>query len=338
MPFVDDRLEEAQEKRQQQVADVQAVDVGIGGEDDLVVAQALGRVLDVQAAHQVVQLLVLVHHIALQVADVQRLAAQGEDRLVVHVAAADDRTGGGLAFGDEDHRVGAAAGALVEVDLAVLELRHADGGGARALAGHLLDGLQLLAQLDGFLDLDQGLFRRLGIAVEQVGDDLPHLRRPARRAVRCCRACSWSAIRRPAPAAGSAMAPAIPSRMSSPSNFPLENSLNPLTRPSRNALRCDAAVAGVLAVDEGQEGLFETLRVGEGQFQRLGTVVQRRVQRFVADLVAQQVEQAVAGKENLAVVFDAQSGVQERIEPQAAVHVIRCRRPRRRRSPDPVRS
>ena len=47
--------------------------------------------------------------------------------------------------------------------------------GARALARHFLDRLQLLAQLDRLLDLDQGSFRRFGIAVEQIGDDFAHL-------------------------------------------------------------------------------------------------------------------------------------------------------------------
>ena len=80
-PFVHDRLEKAQEKSQEQVADVQAVDIRVGRQDDLAVTQPLGRILDIEAAHQVVQLLVLVHHVALQIADVQRLAAHREDRL-----------------------------------------------------------------------------------------------------------------------------------------------------------------------------------------------------------------------------------------------------------------
>ncbi len=173
--LVHDRFEEAEEKRQEQVADVQPVHVRVRREDDLAVAQAFERILDVEAAHQVVQLLVLVHHVALQVAHVQRLAAHGENRLGVDVAAADDGSGGRLAFGDEDHRVVAMAGALVVVSLAVLELRDADGGGARPLAGHLFDGLKLLAQLDRLLDFDQSGFGRFGVAVEQIDDDLAHL-------------------------------------------------------------------------------------------------------------------------------------------------------------------
>ncbi len=99
-----------------------------------------------------------------------------------------------------------------------------------------------------------------------------------------------------------------------------------------------AAVGGVLAVDEREKRFFEPLRVAEDKFERLRLIVQRRIQRLVAHLVAQQVEEAVARKEQPAVVFDAQSGVQERIELQAAFDVFCGKRCRCRKSPDPARS
>ena len=46
---VDELLEEPEEIRDHQIADVHAVHVRVGGEDDLVVAQALDVVLDVEA-------------------------------------------------------------------------------------------------------------------------------------------------------------------------------------------------------------------------------------------------------------------------------------------------
>ena len=62
-------------------ADVHAVDIGIGGDDDLVVAQVIHVLLDVQRRLKEVELLVLVDHLLRQSVAVQRLAAQREDRL-----------------------------------------------------------------------------------------------------------------------------------------------------------------------------------------------------------------------------------------------------------------
>ncbi len=73
-------IEEAEEIGDQQIADVQAVHVGVGGQDDFLVAQAFDVVLDVQAAHEVVHLVVLIDDVALEVPDVERLALEDEDR------------------------------------------------------------------------------------------------------------------------------------------------------------------------------------------------------------------------------------------------------------------
>ncbi len=83
MAVVHELVEEPEEIGDQQVADVQAVHVGVGGENDLVVAQALEVVLDVQAAHEVVHLVVLIDDVALEVPHVERLAFEDEHRLVV---------------------------------------------------------------------------------------------------------------------------------------------------------------------------------------------------------------------------------------------------------------
>lgn len=48
MPVVDELLEEAEETRDHQIANVHTVHVRIGGKDDLVVTQVLGVVLDVE--------------------------------------------------------------------------------------------------------------------------------------------------------------------------------------------------------------------------------------------------------------------------------------------------
>jgi hypothetical protein len=101
---VHELVEEAEEIRDEQIADVQAVHVGVGGQDDLVVAQPFEVVLDVQAAHQVVQLVVLIDDVALEVPDVERFALEDEDGLRLDVAAAHDGARRRLALGDEHHR------------------------------------------------------------------------------------------------------------------------------------------------------------------------------------------------------------------------------------------
>ncbi len=74
MFFLQQADEKAQEERDQEVADVQAVHIGVRGHHHPRVAQAVHRFLDVQAAHQVVHFRVLVKRVAVQVADVQGFA------------------------------------------------------------------------------------------------------------------------------------------------------------------------------------------------------------------------------------------------------------------------
>ena len=78
--------EELQEERGKQQADVHAVHIGVGGDDDLVVTQVLHVLLDVERRLQEVELLVLVDHLLREPVAVERLAAQREDGLRAHVA------------------------------------------------------------------------------------------------------------------------------------------------------------------------------------------------------------------------------------------------------------
>ena len=78
--------EELEEEREQQQAYVHAVDVGIGGDDHVVVAQAVEAVLDVERGLQKIELLVFVDNLACQAERVERLAAQREHGLGLHIA------------------------------------------------------------------------------------------------------------------------------------------------------------------------------------------------------------------------------------------------------------
>ena len=73
------------------------------------------------------------------------------------------------------HRAAAAALLLVEVHLAILELRDAQRDGTAAFAGELLDAREFTPQPRGILHLRGDLLGRFGVAVQQVADDVLHL-------------------------------------------------------------------------------------------------------------------------------------------------------------------
>ncbi len=142
-----------------------AVVVGIGCYDDLVVAQAIEAVLDIECGLQEIELLVLVHHFLRELVAVQGLASKTEDGLSIYVAALRDAAAGRVTLSDEDAAlllefalgVGQMYSAVAE--LAVVQaclLRHL----ARLLghAGHFL--AQLLA-FGHLLEDDVGHFRIL---------------------------------------------------------------------------------------------------------------------------------------------------------------------------------
>ena len=82
--------EELQEEGNHQQADVHAVDIGIGGHDDLVVTEPLEAILDVERGLQEVKLLVLVNHLLGEAERIERLTTQAEHGLCVHVATLGD--------------------------------------------------------------------------------------------------------------------------------------------------------------------------------------------------------------------------------------------------------
>src|SRR5439155_22694493 len=106
--------------------------------------------------------------VAFEVPNVKGLAFEDENGLRVNVAAAHDRAGGGLAFGEENHRSLAFALGLAEMFLAVFELRDADGDGLGALAGEFFDFLKLFPELPGVLDFGDDFFGDVLVTVEEM--------------------------------------------------------------------------------------------------------------------------------------------------------------------------
>ena len=302
---------------------MQAVDIGVRREDDLLVAEPLDAVGDVQRAHEVEELLVLVDRVALEVAGVERLAAQREDGLVVRLARLGERAGGGEALADEDHRVESLALGGVEMGLAVLELADADRDGLGALARRLLDVVELAAQVARVLDLLDELLRGGGVAVEQLDDGLLDGRHEvgadlgvAELVLRLRLEDRVLELDRHGADEALAHVVAVELRLGRILVDGLEDAF-------AEGGEVRAAVVGELAVDEREVLLREAVRVGEGELERLVAEVERLVELLELDFVVEQVQQAVLGAEGDAVVDDREAGVEVGVEADAPFDVLR---------------
>src|SRR5688572_28954974 len=114
---LDQRAHEAEQQREQQSADVLAVDVGVRHQDDLVIAELRQVELVVDAGaegsdHRL-DLVVLEDPVDARLLDVDDLAADRQDRLEHRVAPRLGRTTGRVALDDVDLRVARVGGAAV---------------------------------------------------------------------------------------------------------------------------------------------------------------------------------------------------------------------------------
>ena len=172
------------EERQQQRADMRAVDVGVGHDDDLVIAQLVGVELVVADAgaergNQRADLLRAQHLVEAHALDIQDLAAQRQHRLEFAVAALLGGAAGRVALDDEQF------GLRRVLLLAVGELARQRGDAERILARHLARLARGLARgrgLDHLADDDLGFGRMLlepGLQrfVDDAFDHRAHLRR-----------------------------------------------------------------------------------------------------------------------------------------------------------------
>src|SRR5207237_6473625 len=109
-----------EEEREQQRADVAAVDVGVGKDDHLVIAGLEHIELEAETAtdggDQRLDLGIAQHLVYPCSLDVEDLAPDGKDRLHARVTSAHSRATGRIAFDDEDLTlVGIAAVAVFEL-------------------------------------------------------------------------------------------------------------------------------------------------------------------------------------------------------------------------------
>lgn len=167
----------AVEERQQERADVRAVHVGIGHDDDLVVAGLRDvpflREAAADGRDERADLVVREHAVDARLLDVQHLAAQGQDRLDRTVASGLGGTAGGIALHEEEFGLGGvAAGAVAQLARQGKAVHH-------TLAARVLAGLaRRLAGAVGeqrFLDdrlRDGGVLLEVG--EQLVADDARH--------------------------------------------------------------------------------------------------------------------------------------------------------------------
>ena len=157
MAALDDRPHLAEEERQQQRADMRAVDVGVGHDDDLVIAQlveveVVAPDAGAERGDQRADLLARQHLVEARALDVEDLAAQRQHRLIFAVAALLGGAAGRIALDDEDFGLGGIA------LLAIGELAGQAGDVERALAprqlARLARGLARLRGLDDLADDD----------------------------------------------------------------------------------------------------------------------------------------------------------------------------------------
>src|SRR6185437_10488196 len=137
---VDQRLHLPEEEGQEQRADMAAVDIGVGHDDDAVVARLVG--LEILAADpgaerldEGADLRRAEHLVEAGALDVEDLALERQDRLKAAVAALLGRAAGAVALDDENLTLGRVA------LLAVGELAGEVGDVERALAAGQIAGL-----------------------------------------------------------------------------------------------------------------------------------------------------------------------------------------------------
>ena len=174
MAAVDEIAHLPVEERQQQGADMGAVDVGVGHDDDLVVAQLVGGEFvgadaGAERGDQGADLLGRQHLVHARPFDVQDLAAQRQHRLEFAVAALLGAAAGAVALDDEQLGFGRIA------LLAVGEFSRQRGNAQRAFARHLARFSRGFARgggLDHLTDDDLGFARvLLQPGLEHVADE-----------------------------------------------------------------------------------------------------------------------------------------------------------------------
>ncbi len=305
-----------------------AVDVGVGGYDHVVVAQAVDTVLYVEGGLEQVEFLVFVHHLACEAERVERFAAQREHGLGVNIAYLRNRAGGGVALGDEYRRCeflflqfGGALLALeivgvVEVYAAVAQLRVVEvhffcsfagkfghSGHSFALAFALLYlFLENLGSVEIFVQIVVELF------LEEVADEFGHCHAAgthlARAQLGFCLRFKHRLLNLHRHCGNHAVAYVGVFKVAA------EKFFDSARHRLLEGCKVRAPLGGVLPVDEGVVLLAVLVGVGECYLYVVSPQVYHRIEGVLGHVGFQKVEQAVARHEFLAVEIYRQPGVE----------------------------
>ena len=105
MAFLDEFGKELQEEGHHKQADVHPIDIGIRGDNHLVVAKRIQPIFNVEGGLKEVEFLIFVHHLLGQSIGVEGLSAQREDGLSFHLTTLGDATRSRVTFGNEKARI-----------------------------------------------------------------------------------------------------------------------------------------------------------------------------------------------------------------------------------------
>src|ERR1700732_1391018 len=133
---------------------MQSIHIGVRRNNHFSITKALHGFLDVQGAHQIKDLIVLIDDGAIQIPYIQRLPLERKYGLEIRVATAGNRTGSRLTFGDEDHRLAPSLLLKIQVRLAIFELRYSERDRGSSFPSEFTYVLKLFAQPPSLIDLE----------------------------------------------------------------------------------------------------------------------------------------------------------------------------------------
>ena len=328
---------ELEEEGEEEEADVHAVHIGIGGDDDVVVAEVLHAIVDVEGVVEEVELFVLIY-LGLAYGDgVEGLASEAEDGLGLDVAALGDAAACGEALGDEDGALQTAGVVAVVVDVAVAQLGVVEAGFLAALFGQFLDAGDALALLLVALDLVEEYLCGLGVDVEVVVEvaledvedvglqdgagvaAVGGVGGEVRGAELCLGLCLKDGLLyADAEGADEALADVLGGVL-----FLVVELFDYFGVVFAEGALVGAAFGGVLAVDEAVVVVAAlAVDVGEGGFEVLVLDVDDRVEGLAFDVVLKEVEEAVFGVVALVVIIEREAAVEVAVVPYAAFDVF----------------
>ena len=319
MPLLHKIREKLQEECEQKQAYVHTVDIGIGGDNHIIVAQAVNAVLDVQGSLQQVEFFILINHFSGETERVERLTTQGEHCLGLHITDFGDGAGSRIALGEEYRRRQLAVlvtTGVVEVHAAVAQLAvvqvHLLGAFTRKFgdSGH---GFALTLAL---LYLFEEHLRGVEILVKEV---VKFLFQEIADVFRYCRTFGTHVTAAELSlglrfehwllhldAHGCNHAVADVGVFEILSEILLDGSRHRLLE----SCKMRAALSGVLAVDKRVILLAILVGVSDGNLYILSLEMDYRIKRLLGHVGPQKVEQTVARHEPLTVEHDGQTGVE----------------------------